>query len=279
MGGPSSVGTWHTAAVTIRLVASDLDGTLFSPAHVPEARTVAAVNALVDAGVVVAAVTGRSWFGGAQLATSTGARLDWFIGSNGGHRLNLHTEVLEERLVFDTGDLVDTVDALEDRLDDLGFGYEHHEGFWFSERFLEQFPTTVDGGPRRNTMHEQRERGDVGKLFVSHPEMHTTDLVELVRPHLPESMYVTTSGISFVEITPIGADKGAALARLCRILDIDRDEVVAFGDNHNDLTMLEWAGRGIAMGNAEPEVKEVADEVTATNEDFGVALILEELLG
>ena len=127
-------------------------------------------------------------------------------------------------------------------------------------------------------MSERRNADDVGKWFVSHPDVHTTDLIELVRPHVPPSMYVTTSGISFVEITPQGADKGAALARLCRILEIDRSEVIAFGDNHNDLTMLEWAGRGVAMGNAEPEVKQVADEVTATNGEFGVALVLEELL-
>ena len=56
------------------------------------------------------------------------------------------------------------------------------------------------------------------------------------------------------------------------------EEVVAFGDNLNDLTMLEWAGRGVAMGNALDEVKAIADETTSTNIDFGVARILEELV-
>ena len=63
-------------------------------------------------------------------------------------------------------------------------------------------------------------------------------------------------------MTPNGADKGAALARLCSRLDIVAEEVIAFGDNYNDLTMLEWAGRGVAMGNALDRVKETADEVT-----------------
>ena len=57
----------------------------------------------------------------------------------------------------------------------------------------------------------------------------------------------------------------------------DGVEVVAFGDNLNDLTMLEWAGRGIAMANAPDEVKDVADEITSTNTEFGVARVLEEL--
>lgn len=271
------MAAWEDERVGIRLVASDLDGTLFGSGHVPEPRTVAAVNALVDAGVIVAAVTGRSWFGGAERATSTGARLDWFVGSNGGHRLNLHTNELEERLVFDTAEVAGLIASLDDKLDDVGFGTEHHEGFWFSDRFLEQFPTAVDGGPRVVTAVERTDH-DIGKMFVSHAEIHTTDLVDAVRPHVPESMHVTTSGINFVEITPAGADKGSALHRLCDQLGIDRTEVIAFGDNHNDLTMLEWAGRGVAMGQADDIVQAAADEVTLTNTDHGVAVILEELL-
>ena len=263
--------------MTIRLVASDLDGTLFGPDHVPEARTVAAINALADQGVICAAVTGRSWFGGVERATSTGARLDWFIGSNGGHRMNLASSELEERLVFDEAQVGDLISTLDSNLDDVGFGTEHHGGFWFSERFLEQFPRSVDGGPRRVTVVDRTDH-DIGKMFVSHAEIHTTELVEAVKPHVPANMHVTTSGISFVEVTPHGADKGSALERLCTKLGIDRSEVVAFGDNHNDLTMLEWAGRGVAMGNAEDAVKDIADEVTATNKEFGVAQVLEGLI-
>jgi Cof subfamily protein (haloacid dehalogenase superfamily) len=264
-------------AMTIRLVASDLDGTLFGPDHVPEGRTVDAVNALADAGVIVAAVTGRSWFGGAERAASTGARLDWFIGSNGGHRLNVRTQELEERLTFKESEVGDLISTLDTNLDNVGFGTEHAGGFWFSDRFLEQFPNSVDGGPRRVSVVDRTDH-DIGKLFVSHAEIHTTELVDAVEPHVPDSMHVTTSGISFVEVTPHGADKGSALARLCAKLGIDRSEVIAFGDNYNDLTMLEWAGRGVAMGNAEDPVKAVADEVTATNVEYGVAQVLEALL-
>ncbi|MEQ8839968.1 MAG: HAD hydrolase family protein [Acidimicrobiales bacterium] len=66
-----------------RLIATDLDGTMFGPTHEPEPPTVDALNAAVDAGIIVVAATRRSWFGGAALATGTGARLEAFIGSNG----------------------------------------------------------------------------------------------------------------------------------------------------------------------------------------------------
>ena len=87
----------------IRLVATDLDGTFFGPDHRPEQRTVSALNAVHAAGVICVAVTGRSHMDGARLATSTGAEFDWFIGSNGGHRLNLRTDEMEERLLFADG--------------------------------------------------------------------------------------------------------------------------------------------------------------------------------
>lgn len=263
--------------MSIRLVGSDLDGTLFTPDHEPGLRTVAAVNALVDAGIIVAAVTGRSWHTGLDKATSTGARLDWFIGSNGGHRINIASGEMEERLVFDPTEIVSVIEQMDQAQDGLGFGYEHYEGMWFDETFIEHFPRSLGGGQRVNTV-THRPPDDIGKVFISHQERRTTELVEALMPLVPESMFLTTSGITFAELTPQGADKGSALARLCHKLNIDRTEVIAFGDNHNDLTMLEWAGRGVAMGNAHPDVKAVADEVTATNVDDGVAQVLETLL-
>jgi len=72
-------------------------------------------------------------------------------------------------------------------------------------------------------------------------------------------------------------NKAAALAELCEELGIEASEVVAFGDHLNDLPMLTWAGRGVAVANAHPEVIELADEVTARNDEDGVALVLERL--
>ena len=261
--------------MAIRLVASDLDGTLLGPDHRVHRRTVDAVNALVDDGIIVAAVTGRSWFSGVEIATSTGARLDYFVGANGGHRLDLRTGRMEERLVFDPTDAAAVVDALQDRFSDIGLATEHADGQWHNPQLLEQLPTSVGGRPRHNSAEFRVD--DIGKILMLRPEVDAQDLIHQARSVVPDSMNVTTSGFRFAEITPTGADKGSALARLCAALHIDRSEVIAFGDNHNDLSMLAWAGRGVAMGNAEDAVKAVADEVTAPNADHGVARILETL--
>lgn len=264
------------SGVGTKMIASDLDGTLFGADSYPAPRTAAAVNAIIDAGYIFAAVTGRSHFGGAERVTATGARPHWFIGSNGGHRLNMATSELEERLVF-TNDLLDALmTALPEHSGDLGLAFEHEAGFTYDETFRAAFPLAFDGGPRRSTTTWASH--DVGKMFVSHPEMTSSELIEVVSRLAPPGVHVSTSGIAFVECTPEGADKALGLDRLCTKLGIAAADVVAFGDNNNDISMLDWAGRGIAMANATPEAKAAANELTATNIEFGVAQVLESLI-
>ncbi|MEM9203574.1 MAG: HAD-IIB family hydrolase, partial [Actinomycetota bacterium] len=242
--------------MTIRLIATDLDGTFFGADHRPEARSVAAMNAAQAAGIICVAVTGRSHMGGAPLATSTGADLDWFIGSNGGHRLNLRTQEMEERYLFADADVAAIRANLEAEADGFAFGWEADDQLFWEQPFIELYPNRLTG----NALREEDRIGDgttpprVGKMFVAHPDLGHAALIDRLQPHVGDH-HATSSGINFAEVTPDGADKGAALARLCAQLDIVPEEVIAFGDNLNDLSMLEWAGRGVAMGNALDEVK------------------------
>jgi hydroxymethylpyrimidine pyrophosphatase-like HAD family hydrolase len=77
--------------------------------------------------------------------------------------------------------------------------------------------------------------------------------------------------VNNIEINSGDAHKGAALLELCRHLNIDPAQAMAFGDGLNDVTMIKTAGIGVAMGNADPRVKDVADFVTDTNDNDGVA--------
>jgi hydroxymethylpyrimidine pyrophosphatase-like HAD family hydrolase len=95
---------------------------------------------------------------------------------------------------------------------------------------------------------------------------------------MPRGCLASTSGAPFVEVTGDGVHKGFGVARVCERLGIRPEEVVAFGDNHNDLAMLRWAGRGIAMANAQRVVLDAVDEVTGTHLDDGVAAVLETLV-
>jgi len=85
--------------------------------------------------------------------------------------------------------------------------------------------------------------------------------------------YSTNNGL--IEVLPLGISKATGVEELARPLGITAEDIVAFGDMPNDVPMIRWAGLGVAMGNAHPEVLEAADEVTAPNTDDGVARVLE----
>lgn len=108
----------------------------------------------------------------------------------------------------------------------------------------------------------------------------TATILAQVAAVVPTGVAVSPSGLpGSVELTPPGVHKGRGLAHLCARLGIDRRHVVAIGDGLNDHEMLRWAGRGVAMGNADPATKLVADEITAGNDDDGVAAVVERLVG
>jgi Cof subfamily protein (haloacid dehalogenase superfamily) len=264
--------------VDVRLIATDLDGTLFGADHRPAPPTVEAINAAVDAGIVVVAATGRSWFRGLDLATGTGARLHQFIGSNGGHRIDVATRTMEERLAFRNGLVQEIIDAVTADLGNVGFGFELTDGMTWTERFVELTPVSLDGDRRRASPTPLDRFEEVGKMFVAHPDVMDVDLVRLIEPLVPAEVNVTTSGVPFIELTPAGADKGSAVARFAATLGIEAAQVVAFGDNQNDLSLLEWAGHSVAMGNGLDMVKAAADEVTGTNLEFGVADVINRLV-
>jgi len=116
------------------------------------------------------------------------------------------------------------------------------------------------------------------KLLVRHPELREDEITERVAAAVGDLALVTSAGAPFAELSAPGVHKAAALERLCADHGIRADEVLAFGDGPNDLPMLQWAGRGVAMANAHPTVLAEIDEVTESNEDDGVAVVLESLL-
>ena len=116
------------------------------------------------------------------------------------------------------------------------------------------------------------------KFIVRSPLLSPRELMgELLALEL-EGFAVTHSGAPFLEVLAPGVSKAWGVARLCERLGMAASEVLAFGDAMNDAELLRWAGRGVAMANAEPEALEAADEVTLSNDEDGVAAVIERLL-
>ncbi|MGA5118663.1 HAD family hydrolase [Streptomyces pseudogriseolus] len=119
----------------------------------------------------------------------------------------------------------------------------------------------------------------ISKVLLRHPELSDDALTAAARSVVGSLATVTMSGPGTVELQPCGVTKATGLALAAEHLGLRPEDTIAFGDMPNDIPMLRWAGHGVAMANAHPELKAVADEVTLSNEDDGVAVVLERLFG
>ena len=115
------------------------------------------------------------------------------------------------------------------------------------------------------------------KILVRHPELSSQELFDVLAPLIdPEDAHVTYSmNEGLLEFSAPGVNKATGVSIVATQHGIERERVLAFGDMPNDMEMLAWAGMGVAMANAEPLVQDAADVVTTSNDDFGVARVLE----
>jgi Cof subfamily protein (haloacid dehalogenase superfamily) len=114
------------------------------------------------------------------------------------------------------------------------------------------------------------------KLLIRNPRMRSGEMADLLAEHVGlqgDITFSTNNGL--IEVVPLGISKASGVEAVARPLGITAADVVAFGDMPNDIPMLRWAGIGVAMGNANPEVIEAADEVALPNIDDGLARVLE----
>lgn len=114
-------------------------------------------------------------------------------------------------------------------------------------------------------------------MFIDEPE-HLSQVIAKLPSEVYEKYSVLRSAPYFLEFLDKNVNKGAGVELLAKELDIKPEEVICVGDAGNDIHMLQYAGLGVAMGNAFPEVKEIADYITLTNEDDGVAHVIDEFV-
>ena len=118
----------------------------------------------------------------------------------------------------------------------------------------------------------------IRKLMVGHPEIQHYELLDAIVPLTPAGRVRHHVGRAVRRDHRRGRRQGLRRPQVCERLGIAAEEVIAIGDNHNDIAMVTWAGRGIAMGNAHPALLAVVDEQTESNVEDGVAQVLETLV-
>jgi Cof subfamily protein (haloacid dehalogenase superfamily) len=122
----------------------------------------------------------------------------------------------------------------------------------------------------------RKEKTGANKILFMSDEKNISKISNKLKEEKFKDLNIYPSKPTYLEIMPSKASKTSAIEFLCKKLNISKEEVIAIGDNYNDIDMLEYAGVGIAMGNAPNMVKEKSDEVTATNNEDGVAKALEK---
>ncbi|MER6061812.1 HAD family hydrolase [Streptomyces sp. NPDC001792] len=264
------------ASPTYALIATDLDGTLLRGDDTVSDRSLAALARVARAGARHLVVTGRpaprvrqllAHLGctglavcgqGAQVYDAGTGRLLWSV--------RLDRELAETalgKIEAEVGQVYAAVD--QDGVDGL---------------------TLIEPGYRmpHPTLPAVRvDRRDdlwcapISKVLLRHAELSDDELAATARGVVGDLATVTMSGPGTVELQPSGVTKATGLALAAERLGIAAEEALAFGDMPNDIPMFDWAGRGVAMAGAHPELKAGADEITLSNEDDGVAVVLERL--
>ncbi len=264
----------------VRLIASDLDGTLLRSDATVSPRTARVVAAAEDAGVPFVLVTGRSPRSMHVIAELTGHH-GIAICANGAIVFDLHTSSVLELHALPAETALRLVHEL--RLAVPGVAVACERGFQPAHEWASESRVEIPDGSLSET--RRLLALPIANMLVRHAELTAAELLHATKDLFDgfAELATVTYGASMrvggrLQITGPEVTKAFSLARLADDLGADPDDVVAFGDMPNDLPMLSWAGLGVAVGNAHPEVVALADEVTASNDEDGVAVVVEREL-
>ena len=259
-----------------RLVALDIDGTLFanepSTGLVDETISPAVVEAVrraYAAGAHVVMATGRSTFGISHVWDQLGLPLNGAkvlsVASNGSVIFSYPPVEVRSTVTFDASAIVRMLMAEVPNaavaVEEVGVGYRLNRPFPDGEITGEMVLQTV----------EELVAKPVTRVIIRDPHSSEEEFVELAEKLGLSGTNYFIGWTAWLDIAPEGISKASALADVAGELGIDQADVLAIGDGRNDIEMLRWAGRGVAMGQSPLEVQEAADDVTETVANDGVA--------
>lgn len=272
----------RTQFMKYKLIAVDLDGTLYNDQLKITSDT---LNTMIKAQEM-----------GIRIALASGRPLPGLFHARDLLKLNEHHGML---VAYNGGKVVDTTtnEVLYDKYipDDLAMELLEH---------LKDYPVNpiIDDGKvlyvtdkngyrvKEEALNDSMEYVEVPSL-TEHLDFHlnkiltavdpqkTYDVLETIGMPFRDQVTFVRTAPYYIEAIPVGTSKASGLSNVCKGLGIDPSEVIAFGDAENDLEMIQFAGHGVAMGNACDALKDAADEVTLTNNEDGIAHTLNHLLG
>lgn len=245
------------------LVALDIDGTLVDHDGVLPTPVREAVGRVVAAGVPVVLATGRAWHGTQSVFDELGLPPGLAVASNGAVTVSYPPQEIVQAVTFDPREVIDRVIEFAPStliaVEEIGRGY----------RLSAPFPDGDLTGEIVVEDPDQLGARPVTRIILRDPSRSDDDFLALAeRLGLREVTYFV-GWSAWLDIAPHGVTKASALAGVAATLGVPASRVLAFGDGRNDVEMLRWAGRGLAIGGAVAEVVAAADAVTDSFADGG----------
>lgn len=277
--GPGHVdGAEYVHGWRPKVIALDIDGTLVKWADGTGVSTEViapavydAINRAHDCGAHIVLASGRSPHGMTRVADMLDLPRDgedrlWIVASNGAVILRYPPMDVVHEETFDAAPAVRAIMreqpsalvAVEER----GVGY----------RLNDHFPPGELSGEMIVTPLEELISNPVSRVIIRNPSARAEDFIELGRRLGLQGISYVVGWTAWLDLAPVGVSKASGLSYVVNQLGLEPGDVLAIGDGRNDIEMLTWAGRGVAMGQAIPEVHEVADAITASVDDDGAAV-------
>ncbi|MFF3458891.1 HAD-IIB family hydrolase [Streptomyces sp. NPDC002730] len=262
------------------LIATDLDGTLLRNDGVLSERTRRALRQATDAGAEVVLVTARpprfvdalnATHGLTGTAVCSNGALEYDMGSR--------TVITSRTLLADSARRA--ADALSKAVPNIGFAVETGHKVMFAPGYGLRLPEDADAECAVSSVDDLWAADvPIVKLLAWSGRLDADTMLAAAERAAGAMAQITHSGgTGLLEISASGVTKAGTLSRLCGDRGIDAAEVIAFGDMPNDLSILDWAGTSYAVANAHPSVLSAVPRHTASNEEDGVAVVLEQLFG
>jgi len=261
-----------------KLIATDLDGTICPHDKPISLRTINTLTRAHEMGVKVFFVTGRPPRGMGQIKEAF--NFGQAICSNGGQLWDLQNEKVLEEWRITPDDLRTTITRLRKAIPDIYFAFENHGDFRREKKYQARWDVGVDETGVDDIL-DFIDQGAIKLLARGSDKLFNSDeLLAVAQREVGDIVTVTHSNPweSLLEISAHSVSKGDTLAVICERLKIDREDVVAFGDNPNDFSMLEFAGRSYAMSDGHPDGIKYATASAPPCDEDGVAQVVEELL-
>ena len=251
-----------------RLVALDLDGTLVGPDDTIAPVAVAAVQDAAAAGAHVVISTGRGWHNTRYHVDTLGLQHGPHVTSNGAVLVRYPPVRIDAVTTFDPRPVIERLMHERPRaivaVEEVGQGYLVSRPFPDGE--LGEHVTVVS--------LERLCSQPATRLVIRDPDASDGEFVTLAARLGMAGVSYSIGYTAWLDIAPQGVNKATGLAAVAAGLGVDAADVLAIGDGRNDIEMLKWAGRGVALAEAPAEVKAIADDVTGPFAEHGTAIEL-----